>query len=103
MPKAKKPAARKNRPAARTKIRAAHWKRAKTIATDKFEAVSRAILKTLPKKGMRWGSLVDRVERQLPKFDGSVSWYTISCLRELETQGKVRREPGPPVLYSRKG
>ena len=68
---------------------------------EKYEAISAAILKILKKDGMRWGTLVDLVTERLPKFEGSVFWYTTSVLRELETQGKVKRELGPPVLYSK--
>jgi hypothetical protein len=87
----------------RKPIRGKGWKKTPTIAQEKFDAVSRAILKVLTAKGMRWGVLADRVQARLPRFPGSVPWYTISVLRELETQGKVRRELGPPVLYSKRG
>ncbi len=90
----------------RKAIRAAHWKRSTTIAQDKYDVISKAILKTLKTKGMRWGDLVDRVESLVqakpPGFKGAVHWYTTTCLRELETQGKVVRDLGPPVLYSKK-
>ncbi len=92
----------KKKKPARKVIRAKHWKRSSTIAQDKYAAVSKAILQILTKKGMRWGTLADRVHAKLPRFDGSVWWYTISCLRELETQGKVRRDLGPPVMYSKR-
>jgi hypothetical protein len=83
-------------------IRAAHWKRSTSIAQDKFDVISKAILKILGTKGMRWGVLVDRVQAKIPKFEGAVHWYVTSCLRELETQGKVQRALGPPTLYSKK-
>ena len=86
--------------AERKQIRAAHWKRPTTIAAEKFDAIAGAILQVLGPNGMRWGALVERVREMLPTFPGSVPHYTILCLRELETQGKVQRELGPPVLYS---
>jgi hypothetical protein len=86
----------------RQTIRSAHWKRSTTIPQDKYDSVARAILQSLGARRMRWGELVDRVEGKLPNFSGSVWWYTTVCLRELETQGKVLREPGPPVFYSKK-
>ncbi len=92
----------KKKPAARKPIRAKHWTKTTTIAEDKYVAISKAILTVLTKKPMRWGALADKVTAKLPKFEGSVPWYTISVLRELETQGKVRRELGPPVMYSKK-
>ncbi len=36
----------------------------------------------------------------MPDFEGSVWWYTNACLRELETQGRIVRDPGPPVSYA---
>ncbi len=89
-------------PQKRKTVRAAHWKRSTTIAQEKYETISRAILSILASKGMRWGDLVDRVQARVPKFQGAVHWYTTVCLRELETQGKVKRDLGPPVLYSKK-
>ncbi len=86
---------------ARKAIRAKHWKRSTTIAADKFDTISKAILKALPKRGLSWGELCDKVADRLPKFPGSIPWYTISCLRELETQGKVKRVVGKPVMYFR--
>lgn len=86
----------------RKTIRAAHWKRSTTIAQEKYDAISKTILKTLGTRGMRWGVLVDRVQEKLPNFKGSIPWYTTSCLRELETQGKIRRDLGPPVRYLKK-
>ena len=51
---------------------------------------------------MRWGELVDLVAGKLPNFEGSIWWYTTVCLRELETQRKIFRDPGPPATYSKK-
>ena len=83
-------------------IRAAHWKRSSTMDEDKYKVVSRAILKSLGAKGMRYMELTDRVYLQLKNFKGSLWHYILRCLRELETQGKVVRDLGPPVLYSKK-
>ena len=81
-------------------IRAAHWKHSKQMDSGKFEKVSSAILQVLSKKeGIRWGELSKRVEGMVSNFEGSVSWHAISAIRELETRGSVKREPGPPVLY----
>jgi hypothetical protein len=43
---------------------------------------------------------VNRVAKAVPGFEGSVGWYTISCVRDLEVQGKVTRH-ARPVLYSK--
>jgi hypothetical protein len=48
-----------------------------------------------------YSELVKLVDAQLDGFDGSIPWYTLSCLRELETQGKVTRHR-QPVLYSKR-
>lgn len=69
------------------------------MAEDKFEAVSGALLKILSSKGMRYGDVADAVQAKLPKFEGAVWHYTLRCLRELEVQGRVRRQIGPPTLY----
>jgi hypothetical protein len=87
-------------PIARTAIRGAGWKKPTTISTAKYEAVVNAILSVLPGQPIRFTELVGRVERQLPDFEGSVAWYTITCARELEVQGRLVRH-ARPVLYSR--
>jgi len=51
---------------------------------------------------MRWGELVGRVQKKLKNFQGAPWYYTTLCLRELESKGKVIRELGPPVLYSKR-
>lgn len=92
---------KKHRPKkpARQTIRAKHWKKSTTIAADKYQAVSKAILAALPKKGMGWMELMGKVDARLPKFEGSLWWYALSVLRELETRGKVKRVVGRPVMY----
>lgn len=87
---------------ARTPIRGAGWKKKSTIATDKYEAVSEAILASLGADPIRFTDLVERVAKRLTNFEGSVGWYTISCVRELEVQGKITRHTRP-VLYSKPG
>jgi hypothetical protein len=86
----------------RKKIRAAHWKRPATVSAEKYKSISGTILKILGPKGMRWGNLVGRVEKKLTKFEGPVWPYVTYCLRKLETQKKVMRKLGPPVLYSKR-
>ena len=84
------------------KIRAAHWKRPSSMDAEKYRVVAKAILSSLTSKGIRYLELTDRVYPKIKKFEGSLWSYILRCLRELETQGKVVRDLGPPVLYSKK-
>ena len=91
----------KTKNASRTPIRGKGWKRAPMIATDKYEMISKAILSSLTKTPIRFTELVNLVSDRVKSFRGSISWYTIVCLRELETQGKVQKHQ-KPVLYSKR-
>ena len=79
----------------RTAVRGKGWKQPLTIDTKKFEAVSTAILSVLPSRPIAFSQLVSAVKKQLKTFQGSVPWYTITCLRELEMRGKVKRQLNP--------
>jgi L-fucose isomerase-like protein len=72
----------------RTTVRGKGWKKAITIATDKYEIISRAIMDSLTKTPVAFSDLVESVEAKLEYFDGSIPWYTVSCLRELECKGR---------------
>jgi hypothetical protein len=39
----------------------------------------------LTKDAMRFSDVVRGVEKRVKSFSGSVAWYTLSCLRELES------------------
>jgi hypothetical protein len=84
----------------RTVVRGKGWKKASSIAAEKFDVVAAAVLKVLPSEPIRFTELVRRVGAELPKFSGSVAWYTIVCARELEVRGLLRRT-AKPVLYGR--
>jgi L-fucose isomerase-like protein len=91
----------KTKTKSRTPIHGKGWKKATTIATDKYAVISRALMNSLTKTPIAFADLVKRVKGKLDSFDGSIPWYTMSCLRELEVQGKVTRHR-KPVLYSKK-
>ena len=94
-------AGKRKAPAARTEIRGRSWKKSRSVATEKFDAVSRAVLASLTSEPIRFSDLVERVRAKLPGFEGSVSWYTITSVRELEMRGDVLRHERP-VLYSKR-
>lgn len=85
----------------KVKIKGSGWNRSFKISRDKYDAISEAILKVLSDKPMRFSDLESKVKKQLPVFEGSVGWYTISVLRELEAQGKIKRIKGRNVTYSK--
>jgi hypothetical protein len=84
---------------ARVQIRGKGWSKVSSIAADKYQAISRAILLSLTKTPITFTELVARVTTRARGFKGSIPWYTITCLRELEVRRKVVRRRAP-VLYS---
>jgi hypothetical protein len=86
----------------RTQIRGKTWTKKTTIDSRKFDQVSKAILASLTREPVTFTEMVERVAKKLPKFEGSVAWYTISCARELEVRGKVARSQ-KPVRYFKGG
>lgn len=75
-------------------------KKAKRIDRWKYEAVRKAILAALPRRGegMLFGDLPDEVERRLPAGDrarlGVIKWYTATVKLALEVRGEIVRVPG---------
>ena len=69
-------------------------KRETKIDTSIYEPFSAAILKSLKgNKGKTFTELADDVvktmRKDFPAFKGSIPWYTISILKDLETRGVV--------------
>ncbi len=69
-------------------------KRQIKIDTTIYEPIKAAILKSLKgSKGKIFTALADDVvitiRKTVPQFKGSIPWYTISVLRDLETRGVV--------------
>jgi hypothetical protein len=85
---------------ARKSVRDRGWKAPRTIAEHKYAMISRAILKVLSNEPMRFSDLVTQVTKAVRNFEGSIAWYVMSCLRELEVQGKVAKHHRP-VKYSK--
>lgn len=75
----------------RVKIRGKNWKKKSTISADKFKIISSAVMKCLAQSPIKYTALAKLVESKVKNFEGSVGWYVMSCLRELEVQGKVNR------------
>ena len=90
----------KNNP--RKKIRGKGWKKATNISLAKYRTISSAVLNVLTKDAMRFSDVVRGVKKRVKSFPGSVAWYTVICLRELESQKKIIRHKTNPVGYSRK-
>ena len=84
---------------ARVQIRGRGWSKVSSIAEDKYVVISGAILRSLSKTPITFSKLVIAVRKEARGFSGSVPWYTITCLRELEMRGNVVRHEAP-VLYS---
>lgn len=63
------------------------------IDTVIYTPFSKAILKSLKGSGKSFTDLTDDVvksiRKEVPSFKGSIPWYTISILRDLETKGLV--------------
>ena len=72
----------------------------KRIDRWKYEAVRKAILAALPRRGegMLFDDLPDQVESRLPADDrarlGVVKWYTATVKLALEVRGEIVRVPG---------
>lgn len=85
---------------ARKSVRGRGSKAPRTIAEHKYAMISRAILKALSNEPMRFSDLVTQVTKAVRNFEGSIAWYVMSCLRELEVQGRVAKHHRP-VKYSK--
>ena len=90
----------KNNP--RKKIRGKGWKKTTSISLANYRTISSAVLKVMTKDAMRFSDVVRGVEKRVKSFSGSVAWYTVACLRDLERQKKIIRHKTKPVGYSRK-
>ena len=86
----------------RKTIRGKGWKRPISISGDKYTLISSAILKVLSAEPMSFSAVVRGVKKRVRSFPGSIAWYTVSCLRELESQKKLVRHRTKPIGYSKR-
>ena len=68
----------------RVKIRGKNWKKKSTISAEKFKIITSALIKCLSKSPIKYTALAKLVESKVKTFEGSVGWYVMSCLWELE-------------------
>ena len=71
-----------------------------------YEPFKAAIMQSLKgSKGKTFSGLTDDVvkiiRKKLPSFKGSMPWYTISILRDLETRGQVENFVEKGKKYNR--
>src|SRR5262245_11255119 len=85
----------------RKTIRGKGWKRPYSISSDKYSVISKAVLAVLTNEPIKYGELVSAVAERVKNFPGSHGWYTMSVLRELESDGKVIRAKGKFTTYRR--
>ncbi|HTL56159.1 MAG TPA: hypothetical protein VL361_10800 [Candidatus Limnocylindrales bacterium] len=65
-------------------------KRRMQIAADKHLVVVQAIRSALARgKSLTYTELLKAVKKKLHAFPGSVGWYLISVIRNMESEGKV--------------
>ena len=61
------------------------------IAADKHGLMSQAIRNALAAgKSLTYTNLLKAVKKNLRTFPGSIGWYLISVIRNMESEGKVR-------------
>jgi len=73
------------------------------IDRKKYDQVREAILAEIDARGeVAFSDLPPAVERRLPSFEGSVSWYTVSVKLDLEARQLIERVPGKKPQHLRR-
>ena len=78
-----------------------NWKKSLNIANQKYAPLAKAILKVITKRPVRFTELAQLVKSEVKDFNGSIEWYSITVLRQLEKEGKVIRTKGTIVTYQK--
>ncbi len=75
-------------------------KSGRTISTESYETLKKAILSALNGKELTHSELFDQLNKNLDgKFAGNISWYGETVKLDLEARGTIERTGSKPQKY----